>query len=218
VADRRQFFAAALVGTGVIGTLAAALLLGFSPLATGILVVAAFAGGSLVTRGLNLMRGLELVAAKQPAPLSWPEMTVLAREQAATFARLAPGIVDPELRRRIGHVGERLNAVVTQVERRPDLLDNISELRTFVQDYLPRALRLIERYVELTRNPRADGGAQIAALVRTLNQIADQVKVLHDRLVSHEVAEFEDANRSLQTELELDGAPRPVAPRKMETP
>jgi hypothetical protein len=214
---QRRWITVGVVATLVSSTFGASLAVGFSPLVTGLLVLASFGGGTLFARGVNLLYGMALVEAKKKPDLTLPELVGRARELGRSFASLAAPIRDAQLRRRVEHIGERLVAMAAVIERRPDLVDNLGELRTFVQEYLPRGLRLVERYIELARDPDAAASTQMATVERTLNQIADQVKAIHARLVSHELAEFADANLSLQTELELDrpSVRRPTQSREL---
>ena len=188
----------------VMAALVGSIYVGFSPLVTGVLVLAAFGGSSLLARGANLIYGSALVQAKAQPTYSLAEIAARGRAHAGKFTELSGRIADAELKRRVEHIGQRLSAVFTEIERRPEAMDDMAAVHASVLDYLPRSIAMIERYIELVGKFGSEDSEQVRSVVRTVNQIADTVKTMHDRLVSHELAEFATANIVLQTELELD--------------
>lgn len=217
MANTRLITNTVVVSIVVGGTLIGAVVVGFSPLLTGVLVLAAFGGGSLLARGANLLRGAELVAAKARPTYSLAQIAAMGREQASKFHALSARIKDATLKGRVGHIGDRLGAVFAEIERRPEAMDDMAAVHAFVLDFLPRSATIIERYIELVG--KLDGGdsPQIRAVVATVNDIADTVKRMHERLVSHELAEFASANLVLQTELELDNPALRLSRRQEES-
>ncbi len=192
------------ITAGVVGALLGGIGVGLPPLATGVLVLAAFAGTAAVANGLNLLRQPQAGAGAASEGPTLAEIAAAGRREAATFGRLAERIRDGDLRRRVGHLGERLAVVFTELERRPEALEDMQAVRSFVSEVLPRAVMVIERYIELSERFSDVDPARLSAIRDTVHQIADAVKGMHDRLMNHELAEFASINLMLQADLELD--------------
>ena len=200
----RQLGTILLTATAVAAALAGSLFVGFSPLVTGGLVLLAFAGSTVAARGITLLRGMALVKATAVPTLSVDEISKRGRAHAANFRLLSERITDPNLRVRVEHIGQRLDEVFTEMVGRPEAMDDMDAVSHFVQNYLPRATVIIDRYVALVSKFDEKDTARIADIVKTINQVADTVKTMHRGLVNHELAEFAEANLSLQVDLELD--------------
>lgn len=163
----------------------------FSPVTA--VVLAAVAGGS----AWFLAR--QLLPVDRRAGLDVGELLERGRGQADGFARLAKEIRDAELRRRVDHVATRLREMFAELERKPQ---KAGEAESFVEDFLPRALAMVEHYVSLSA--RIEGGDErLAAAAHTVNTIADAVRATHRRLFEDELVEFVAASRSLDEEIRL---------------
>jgi hypothetical protein len=178
------------------------LLAAFSPLVTSALVVVAFGGGVALVRGFSLLRGSARVAKDPESRLSVEVLAARGREHAKAFARLAQHVPDPALRTRVEHLAERLQVVFTEMVRRPEALDGLDAVQSFVMDILPDAVRILEAYLEAASRLGV-GAAEYDGLADTVNMIADTVKAMHERLVQHRIGEFRTMNRTLQDRMEF---------------
>ncbi|MEM6795076.1 MAG: 5-bromo-4-chloroindolyl phosphate hydrolysis family protein [Acidobacteriota bacterium] len=177
-----------------------------------VFIGASLATGVLPALGLSAAAylGLRLVLpSPKPAQLAGgitqkelDETVRHIRRQAARFDHFGDQLRNP-MRARLRRIAQVTRDIMTHLKRDPA---NLSLAAEFLEMHLPKALRIVEGYTQLSKQPHLDDAskARLEETHSTIEKIEKAFEAQHNRLLESDVIAFDVDRRVYEELLRLD--------------